>query len=261
MVYDVVTYNGEKYLLDLRLNILSPFVDKFIICEAKTTFSGFKKHLYFMRDEQFFHKFWPKIEFFVINENWTPAELQLAETSPNTRGAAHWKHEFLQKEKLKQALIDNRVQDADIVYIGDVDEIWQPYTGQMPAKLKLKVFAYQLDTRSNEEFWGTVVAPWAYLKDKCLNHVRSDVSLLTKDYWGWHFTSMGGLHEVRRKLNDSYTPDSYNTYSVQELLPERLRQGIDYLGRPFSFTQDISEWPEYLKENYLKYQHLCTFHE
>ena len=52
---------------------------------------------------------------------------------------------------------------------------------------------------------------------------------------------MGGLKEVKRKLNDSYTTESYNTYETQAQLPYRHRLGIDYLGRNFQFKRDESE--------------------
>jgi len=245
-------------MLDLHLNVLNNLVDKFIILEAKTTFSGNKKPLYFSLHEKFFTKFWPKIEFHVIDEKYSPDEVFLAETSPNTKGAKHWKREFLQKESIQKALIKNKVQDDDTVFIGDVDEIWEPVDPVFPMKLKLMVYAYYLNNRSNEEFWGTFAAKYRDIKGKCLNHLRTDPQYRTKDYYGWHFTSMGGLKEVRRKLNDSYTPESYNTYEVQAKLPERLREGKDYLGRPFEFHLDEQDWPVYLTRNKKRYANLLA---
>lgn len=60
---------------------------------------------------------------------------------------------------------------------------------------------------------------------------------------------MGGLKDVKRKLNDSYTTESYNTIEIQQMLPDRLKNGMDYLGRDFKFTIDESDWPKYLKYN------------
>lgn len=256
-VVDCVTYNGEHDILDIRLNMLDKFVDKFIIVEAKTTFSGNKKPLYFSRDEQFFRKWWSKIDYFIIDENYSDEERALAESSPNTVGAAHWKNEFLQKESIHKALSASHIQDEDIVYIGDVDEIWSPHYPGHPAKLKLLVYAYYLNNLSSEEFWGTLVAKYGEIRGKCLNHLRSDTTLRTNEFHGWHFTSLGGVEEVRRKLNDSYTTDSYNTTTVQELLTDRVTEGIDYLGRGFNFTTDTSLWPEFLKVQRENYEHLC----
>ena len=67
---------------------------------------------------------------------------------------------------------------------------------------------------------------------------------------------MGGVDEVRRKLNDSYTKDSYNTSEVQDKLEERFGTK-DYIGRnKFKFWFDESDLPRYILENKEKYQHL-----
>ena len=42
-VFDTTTFFEEKLMMDLRFNILDPFVDKFIVCEATFSHSGKKK--------------------------------------------------------------------------------------------------------------------------------------------------------------------------------------------------------------------------
>lgn len=257
-IIDCFTYNGERDILNLRLNILDKYVDRFIIVEAKTTFTGKKKPLYFSDHERYFSKWWKKITYHIIDENYSPEEIALAYSSPNTQGAEHWKHEFLQKESIKKAL--EGLRDNDMVFVGDVDEIWNPelrwqnFTGS-PFKLKLKVYAYYLDNLSNEEFYGPLSSKYLWIKNECLNHLRTN-AWKTNFYAGWHFTSMGGVSEVRRKLNDSYTEESYNTSDVQELLEKRVTQGVDYLGRPFIFKKSQKDWPTYLKQNKSRYQRL-----
>jgi beta-1,4-mannosyl-glycoprotein beta-1,4-N-acetylglucosaminyltransferase len=260
-VIDVLTYNGEMQILRLHLSILSPYVDKFIIVEANKTFTGNEKPLYFFRDQRFFKEWWKKIEYYAVDD-WDDVDLwEQALNSPNTKGAIHWKREFYIKEHIQKALIKNNVQDDDIVFVGDVDEIVDPnahFESETPFKAKLRVYSYWLNNRSDEQFWGTLVGQYKDIKGQCLNHMRSDKSLYSQgDYLGWHFTSMGGLDEIRRKLNDSYTPESYNTFHTQQMLPERYRNGEDYLGRPFQFTLDESDWPEYLKDNKLRYKTFC----
>lgn len=256
-VFDAFTYNGEREMLKLHLDILDPFVDKFVIVEAKTTFTGHPKPLYFFRDQRFFKRHWPKIHHHVVDEDYPPEELQMAKDSPNTQGAYHWKTEFLQKESIKKALANAGAQDEDLCFIGDVDEIWDadPEGDEMtyPAKLKLRVYAYYLNNLSDEQFWGTYVAPYSAFRNKILNHERSRADIRTSEYQGWHFTSQGGLKEVQRKLNDSYTPETYNTAAVQIALPQRHHDGTDYLGRPFSFNVDETNWPQYLKDNRSKW--------
>lgn len=263
-VFDVFFYNGERDILKLHLAITNPFVDKYIICEAKTTFTGNPKKLFFFEEMRFFKPYWSKINYYVVNEDYSSEEWALARSSPNTQGAYHWKNEFLQKESIQKALTSYGVQNEDICFIGDVDEIWdadpEGLEIEMPSKLKLKVYAYYLNNRSDEQFWGTYVSKYKDFRGKVLNHERSRTDIRSSEEHGWHFTSMGGLKEVQRKLNASYTPETYNTAEVQLALPERHAKGTDYLGRPFNFKIDESEWPVFLKQNRPKFQHLLKDH-
>lgn len=258
-VIDVFTYNGEADLLEIRLNILNDLVDEFIIIEAPTTFSGNPKPLYFENDVERFADWAHKIKYFVIDED--DQELwNMAKVSPNTVGAEHWKREFVQKESIKKAL--THLNDEDIVFIGDVDEIWdladyEPVCDLGPTKLLLRVYTYFLNNRSDERFYGTLVGRYKDIKNECLNHLRTHPKARTTELSGWHFTSMGGLEEVRRKLNDSYTTDSYNTYEVQEKLSSRFGKE-DYIGRSFTFNIDESEWPNYLTKNKKKWKKLLA---
>ncbi len=244
-------------VLKLHLSVLNDYVDKFIIVEANKTFTGQDKPLYFFRDQRFYKQWWPKIDYYVV-DNWDDTDLwEQAILSPNTTGAAHWKREFYIKENIHKALKRAHLQDDDTVFIGDVDEIIDPnakFESNTPVKAKLRVYSYYLNNRSNEQFWGTLIAQYGDIKDQCLNHMRSDKKLYSKgDYLGWHFTNMGGTDEVRRKLNDSYTAESYNTFDVQQLLPERIQQNVDYLGRNFTFRIDEQDLPHYVLANKAKY--------
>ena len=257
-VYDVMTYNGEIDMLRLHLNVLGPYVDRFFILEANKTFTGKDKPLYFFQQERYVEPFWKKIEYFVVNDWKDEALWAQAHASPNTQGASHWAREFYIKEQIHDCL--KGLNDEDLCLIGDVDEILDPtadFRSERPFKAKLRVYAYYLNNLSDEQFWGTLVAQYKDIKGQCLNHMRSDKSLYSQgDCLGWHFTSQGGEKMVRRKLDDSYTKESYNTVAVQSMLAQRLESGTDYLGRPFNFTTDEEHWPDYLKLNRHRYRHL-----
>lgn len=262
-IIDVCTFNGEQELWDLHYNVLKDVVDEFIVIEFDKTFSGQDKSPSF----EAVHR--PKVTYKYHTLDDYAKYRDLALGSPNTQGASHWKMEFMQKESLKDAL--THLKDDDLVFIGDVDEIWNPdildivkvVYGLHPdkdslLKLRLDVYTYWLNNRSSEEFWGTIVAPYARIKDKCLNHLRSDNANRTQVMSGWHFTSMGGYEALKKKLSDSYTEETYNSQLVQHNLHMNLISNLDFLGRPFTYTQDESQWPQYLIDNKEKYSHLCT---
>ncbi len=262
-IYDIFTYNGELDILEIRLNILNEFVDEFIIVEAPTTFSGLKKTLYFELHKERFVPFLHKIKYYVIDDYPNDKEIcNLADNNSNVpkNGPEHWRREFYQKESIKKAL--THLSNDDICYIGDVDEIWNPetvidYSKDNIFKLKQIVYSYFLNNRSSEPWAGTIVTKYKNIKDKCLNDIRTEskTDYVYLSNGGWHFTSIGGLDEVRRKLNDSYTEKSYNTPEVQENLEKRFGER-DYLGRNFKFHINELELPKYLIQNKEKYKNL-----
>jgi len=267
-IYDIFTYNGEADVLEIRLNILYDSVDTFIVVEAPTTFSGIKKPLYFEQQKERFAPFLKKIKYFVIDDYPNDEELcKLADSSSNVPkdGPEHWRREFYQKESIKKALVS--LNDKDVCFIGDVDEIWNPevfidYTKDDIFKLEQKVYSYYLNNRSSEPWAGTLVTKYKNVKNSCLNHLRtkSKTKYTYIKNGGWHFTSMGGLQELRRKLKDSYTEESYNNKDVQDNLEKRFGKK-DYMGRNFKFWLDESDLPKYILDNKEKYKHLFKTRE
>ena len=252
MIYDCFTYNGEADLWDIRYNILKNYVDRFIVVEFDKTFSGKPKVFLFPREIVTGN---PKVYYYPTFEKDYEKYRTLAESSPQTAGAEHWKREFMQKESIRDTLTN--LEDNDIVFVGDCDEIWEypDFEIKHPAKLNLRVYTYWLNNRSSEQFCGTIVSRYKHLKGECLNHVRSG-AWRTDKYYGWHFTSMGGSDAVKRKLTDSYTEESYATKAVLDNLSTNIENNKDFLGRDFQYTVDESEWPQYLKDNRERYQYL-----
>lgn len=259
-IIDVITYNGEADILEIRLNLLKGKVDQFVIVEFDKTFTGQDKPSYFKEQEASFRAITGNISYFMISEDIYGEYKEMAENSPNTIGAEHWKREFMQKESIQNALVGMSLDDNDLVFIGDADEIWEwsPLAPKINSvnKLKLRVYSYWLNNRSSELFWGTIVGKYRHIKGRCLNHMRSKRNFRSHDYWGWHFTSMGGVDAVRRKLENSYTAESYYTPTVRDKLKENIQENRDFLGREFTYALDESEWPQYLKDNRHRYLHL-----
>ncbi len=66
-VYDCFIFNHELELLEIRLNILDKYVDKFILTEGDTTFSGNPKESIYLQNKDKFSKWEDKIVHNYIN--------------------------------------------------------------------------------------------------------------------------------------------------------------------------------------------------
>ena len=65
-IYDCFMYSDEEMLLDIRLNSLDKFVDRFVIAEASYFHNGEPKKLNFNIEN--FSKFKDKIEYIVVDK-------------------------------------------------------------------------------------------------------------------------------------------------------------------------------------------------
>ncbi len=63
-IFDCFMFYDEEMLLDVRLNTLDKFIDKFIVVESKFTHSGKKRDLLF--DIKKYQKFKDKINYLVV---------------------------------------------------------------------------------------------------------------------------------------------------------------------------------------------------
>lgn len=239
-VYDIFCYNGEADILEIRFNILNEFVDKFVICESSQTFSGRFKPLYWAERGDRFEEWEKKVIYNVVE----PRDFDTA-----------FERAGFQKDSIRNTLTN--CDPDDIIYYGDVDEIWKPQTKE--GKLKQLAYAYYLNNRSSEDWQGTNVCKYKNLYD--LNKWRANHDVILED-GGWHFTNMGGLDELRRKI-ESYDHQEVNIPWVKDGLQARMDANIDFLGRlvdwkgnSFKFWIDDSELPQYLLDNKERYKHL-----
>ena len=113
MIYDCVPFFNELDILKLRMQIMAPYVDFFVIEEASVTFSGEPKRMIFAENRQLFAEFEEKIRYVAV------------ENSPLEGVTTHERDKF-QKNQLIRGLSDCRPED--IIIFSDVDEIPNPKT-------------------------------------------------------------------------------------------------------------------------------------
>lgn len=201
MIYDTFTFFNELDLLEIRLNVLDPYVDFFVICESTETFSGNPKPLYYQDNKERFAKWRHKILHLVIDDYPNNPEIASLMNSRDyvPKDKEHYRRAFYQKESIRNALAANGAQDNDIVYYGDTDEIWKPKEiDDKTYKLRQLCYVYYLNNRSSEKWAGTIVTRYKNIRNGCLNDLRANPEHFLED-GGWHFTNMGGVEAIKQK--------------------------------------------------------------
>ena len=103
--FDCFMYHDEDLVLDIRLNILNQYINKFVIIESRFDHQGNKKKLNFKFSN--YIKFKDKIIYKIIDE-----------FPPNF---SDWERENYQRNFIINGL--NEASDDDYILISDVDEI------------------------------------------------------------------------------------------------------------------------------------------
>jgi len=258
MVIDAFMFFNELDLLEIRLNILDEYVDKFVIVEADETFSGKPKPFIFEQNKDRFKKWAYKIIYSKVTDFPLDNEIyQKAILSPNTGNKEHWwVREFYQKESMLKAL--KPFSDDDFVYISDLDEVWNPgmnldRTQDITYRPKQVAYHYFLNNRSDQDIggWvGTRCAKLHIIREYGINHFRTErenPSVLVES-GGWHFTYLGNADQIREKIQ-SFGHQEYNTSYTLSRVDQSVRENTDFLQRGFNLWKDESGLPTYLLHN------------
>ena len=158
-IYDCFTYMNEDVILDLRLNYLNNYVDKFVIVESLYFHNGKKKKLLF--DANKFSKFKEKIIYLVLDHE--PKDIETINDSDNTesKNSKHilngMRRDFYQRNYIMHGLHES--DDNDIILISDIDEI--PKINTLNIKeinndlifFKQKMFYYKFNLCSTTINW------------------------------------------------------------------------------------------------------------
>ena len=113
-VFDCFPFAAELDVLRLRLELLDPVVDHFVLAEAPTTFSGAPKPLHYAEHRDELSRFAAKIVHVVVEDMPTP--------DPETHD--RWVPERFQRQALVRGLGD--AGPDDLVLVSDVDELIDP---------------------------------------------------------------------------------------------------------------------------------------
>ena len=218
-------FSDEKMILDIRLNVLSEYIDHFVIVESKYKHDGSIKDKNFNIDE--FSKFKNKISYIFMDKepkNLLNTEIKNDEDKKNK----NLLHNTYLRENSQRNMIAEGIHNAlpeDLIIIGDIDEI--PKVQNLDFKnlknkiivFQQKMFYYKLNLFYKELTWNGSRAcikdrlkspQWLRnIKNKKYPYWRVDTILSNKKYsniefikdGGWHFTNMKSPDEIYLKLN------------------------------------------------------------
>ena len=289
-IFDCTLFYDEDLILEVRLNMLDQYVDKFVISESKFTHSGKEKKLNFNIEK--FSRFKNKIIYLPIEKE---PEGLIYERKNNSyiekkihRRINSIKRIAYQRNKLIEGLTG--AGDNDFVFYSDNDEMPNFVNFDFQANkrkivmFKQKLFYYKFNLLCDRVDWyGTkgcrkkdlVSFEWLrQIKTKKYPFFRFDTIFSKAKYTnvnivengGWHFTRLQSPEDIHSKeLNaehhDEYRIAEKDASKIADLIK---RKSIDYdhkaKSTDFKFSKEfklktlpIDDMPLYLQQNVDKY--------
>ena len=220
-IYDCFIYFDEELLLDIRLNILNKYVDKFIIVESKFSHRGEPREPNFNINR--YKKFQDKIEYILLDKN--PENLfkiNKDDTKINEKIIVNGNlREFFQRNAIQEGL--KNADEDDLIIISDVDEIPNLeeinfnkikndpiFFNQIFCCFKLNLFSKMKWCGSRMIRKKKLISPqWLRdIKDRNYSKLRFDTYFSKKKYnnikfindGGWHFSYLKNPGGVEKKL-------------------------------------------------------------
>ena len=295
-IYDCFMFFDEEMLLDLRLNIMDKYVDKFVITEATYMHSGESKKLLF--DINKFSKFKDKIIYIVVDTP-PPNLFKIGDdNSLNTKESKKIlnasKRELYQIEKTQDGLV--KADPDDVIIVSDVDEIpnlEKVNFNAIDQKLiffKQKMFYYKLNLLYKLIPWyGSKACKKKYfksprwlrsIKNKKYPVWRFDILFSQFKYndiyyvidGGWHFTNIRKPIDLKKKLSNflhhvDFEKSGLEVEDLERLMNEKkvmYKHKIDKKGYKWGEgeklqTISLEEMPKYIIENFEKYRTWLDF--
>jgi len=209
---------------------MDPIVDRFVLVEARKTFQGTDKPLYFEDNKALFAPYLAKIEHIIVD---FPPEIDYLRPAKSPA----WAREYFQRDQIAQGL--TTASPDDLILISDVDEIVKAPILEKACnclrKGEMAVFtgysyAHYLNRQVSNQIWElgprlchfadfrsaqtvrniklhasrslrhTPLGPW---HTRLKNWLDCDFSgpLIEYENAIWHFTSLGGWERFRAKID------------------------------------------------------------
>jgi len=245
-IFDCFMYFDEDVVLDVRLNFLDKFVDKFVIIESEYNHKGERRTPLF--DINKFKKFKDKIIYILIND--IPLGIEEINTEDNKKEVYRksifnaWKRENLQRNQIQKGL--KEANEEDWIIISDLDEI--PNLAKIDLKntednlifFKQNMMYYKFNLKLENYTWvGSKMCKMKNLKspqwirdikDKKYGWWRVDTYFSKRKYQniffvengGWHFSYLKNPKNIEKKLKSYLHHIDYDLNPVGEKGIEKM---------------------------------------
>ncbi len=261
-LYDCFMYNNEDELLEVRLNILNKFVNKFIIVESLYDHQGKKKKLNFKINK--FIKFKKKIRYLVLKKF--------------PEGYDSWERENYNRNYLINGLYD--ANPNDYIIISDLDEIPKIINKKIFLKKKFTVFnqdmfyyKFNLKNVTEPKWMGSRACKKKHLLSPqwIRNKKIKKYPIWRLDKWiriynwnivedgGWHFSFVMDSKKIKEKIR-SFAHTEFNKFKYINIknIKKNISLKKDLFNRELNFIKISTEkkLPKYLLKNKYKYENL-----
>ena len=297
-LYDCFQFFDEEMLLDLRLNIMDKYVDKFVITEATYMHNGKSKKLVF--DIKKFNKFKDKIIYIVVDKQ--PPDIheiyEKDSDEEDTKGQKlilnGYKRDNFQREMAQKFL--KNVDENDWIIINDIDEIPnlekvdfnKNKNNLILFKQQIYFYKFNLHYPSSPWFGSRACMKKNFISPQWLRDIkqkkypiwRFDTIFSKKKYQnikyindgGWHFTNIKTPENILKKLLNYTHHDEFERSGIDiKILKEKIADkkaiydhSVDQKSNKWeSRTKlnkiDLNKMPDYLRKNYKKYSAWLEF--
>lgn len=227
-IFDCTTFYDENFILDVRFNILDPFVDKFVICESAFSHSGKKKKFNF--DISKFEKFKHKIIYLKVDHEPNNLIYNLSNYKEIREDKANARINAIKRIAYQRNFLKEGISDAskdDLIFYSDNDEIPKLNDANLSTTtnklifFKQKLFYYKFNLFCDRYDWygskackkkDLIDFEWLRnTKTKRYNFFRLDTFFSKTKYMdvkivndgGWHFSQLKKIDDIYAKLTNS----------------------------------------------------------
>ncbi len=278
-IYDCFIFYNELDLLEIRLRILDPYVDYFVIVEATKTHSGKPKNLYFKENKKRFKKWDKKIIHIIVEDMPKPGKILFKSWKVNSLlGIGRFRPEIFQRNQIKKGLKNCKAED--IILVSDLDEIPNPkklglmkriLEREIMATFSQKMFYYYLNGFVKDLWPGTKACTYRNFKRffnlkaerfRRLRNLRLRLFIGLKkgmgniSEGGWHFSYLGSPKSIVNKIESiSHTENDQPKFKDLMSIKKKIKEGKDLFNgnNKIRYVKIDKSFPEEIRKNKKRY--------